>query len=196
MWKYGTLTPSQTPTGLALLGQDSLQSITAIGNDGSSGAFANGVYIQSRYKSGTTTKEYGDIEYFRYRLEDGTIGGYARMLTTTVGKDGTKVVGGLFNQWNQDTTKSATTEDSKLGSHSNRYGWKNSSECSWAGTNYRALGLVKKDNGEWASNDSRTNAQLFKITYDDNNNRYNIGSINIAGDNDPTTDEQYSDIDR
>ena len=192
IWKYGTKEPTAETTGLALLGDSSLANCTVIDlSDGSSGVSDNGVYIQTRYKEGTTDKEYGDIEYFRYRLEDGTIGGYARMLTTTVGKDGTKVIGGLYNQWN-NANKEATEEDPKLGSHSNKYGWKNSSECSWAGTNYRALGLVKKDGETWASNDSRTNAQLFKITTSGSK----ITSINTEGDNDSTTDEVYSDIDR
>ena len=194
IWKYGTKESSAETTGLALLEDPALQAVAAPGADGSSGVFDNGVYIQTRYKEGTTDKEYGDIEYFRYRLEDGTIGGYARMLTTTVGKDGTKIIGGLYNQWNQDTTKSATEADPKLGTHTNKYGWKNSSECSWAGTNFRALGLVKKDGETWASNDSRTNAQLFKITTNATGSK--ITSIDTEGDSDSTTDEVYSDIDR
>jgi len=195
IWKYGTKEPTEETTGTALLADSELYGTRAqiIGSDGSSGVFDNGVYIQTRYKEGTTDKEYGDIEYFRYRLEDGTIGGYARMLTTTVGKDGTKVIGGLYNQWN-NANKTATEEDSKLGSHSNKYGWKNSSECSWAGTNFRALGLVKKDGETWASNDNRTNAKLFKITTNDTGSK--ITSIDTKGDSDSTTDEVYSDIDR
>lgn len=196
IWKYGTKEPTEETTGTALLADSELYGTRAqiIGSDGSSGVFDNGVYIQTRYKEGTTDKEYGDIEYFRYRLEDGTIGGYARMLTTTVGKDGTKIIGGLYNQWNQKTgfATADTEADPKLGTHTNKYGWKNSSECSWAGTNFRALGLVKKDGETWASNDSRTNAQLFKIT----TNGSKIISIDTEGDSDSTTDEVYSDIDR
>lgn len=195
MWKYGILSPSLSPTGLALLNDPDLQgNHLNISNpqDGSSGVFANGVYIQTRYKEGTTTKECGDIEYFRYRLEDGDWSGYCRMLTTTLNKDGTEIIGGLYNEW--DKMNNPITDDKPDDNIENdrtrtSYGWKNSSKCSWSDTNYRALGLIKKGSGEWASNDSRTNAELFKITTSGGK----ITSIDDTGDNDDT---DYSDIDR
>ena len=195
MWKYGNLSPSGPTTGLALLNDDDLQGTHLnISNpqDGSSGVFAHGVYIQTRYKEGTTTKECGDIEYFRYRLEDGDWSGYCRMLTTTLNKDGTEIIGGLYNEW--DKMNNPITDDKPDDNIENdrtrtSYGWKNSSKCSWSDTNYRALGLIKKGSGEWASNDSRTNAELFKITTSGGK----ITSIDPTGDNDDT---DYSDIDR
>ena len=199
IWKYGTKTPNQTPTGLAILSSDELQSGFTNNRDGSSGKYRNGIYVQTRYISGQTKKEYGDIEYFRYRLEDGVgFKGYARMLTTTLDKKGQKAIGGLYNQWynkydGSEPSSQEKAHDPKIGTHSSKYGYKNSSECSWAGTNYRALGSRDKKTDDWVSNDSRTNEQLFNITVSAEGK---ITAIDDSGDTDPTTDEQYSNIDR
>ena len=188
IWKHNTKSPTSGTTGLGILADSSLQTGFTNNSDGSSGRFRNGIYVQTRYITGQTKKEYGDIEYFRYRLEDAAgFKGYARMLTTTVDKNGTHSIGGVYNQWHNDG-KTATGFDPKLGSESSKYGWKNNSECSWNTTNFRALGLREK-NGDWASNDSRTNAELFKITVTGGK----ITGINATGDNDDT---DYSDIDR
>lgn len=191
-WKYGTLSPSQETTGTALLtDSDLINAPTTITNplsDGSSGIKNNGITVQKRKNGGNT--EYGDIEIFRYRLEDGiAFKGYGRMLTTTVNKDGSKSIGGVYNQWAQKTGLSVSTFDPKLGKKSTKYGWKNNSECSWNGTNFRALGLVNKEDNQWASNDNRSNEELFKITSWDGSKIAEIETTNDPTDYDELTDD-------
>ncbi len=185
VWKYGNTSSSATVEGL--LTDNSLISSDPIdADDGTSGVSSHGITVQKRIKDNKT--EYGDIEYFRFRLEDGVgFKGYARMLATTVGTDGHSPIGGIYNQWKKLNTPIAvpSEEDPKLGQKSNKYGWKNNSECSWNGTNFRALALMDKSSGEWVSNDSRTNEQLFKISRNTSGSK--ITSIDTsANTNDPT----------
>ncbi|MBP5444174.1 MAG: hypothetical protein J6Y60_13130 [Treponema sp.] len=183
VWKYGNTSSSATVEGL--LTDNSLISSDPIdADDGTSGVSNHGITVQKRIKDNKT--EYGDIEYFRFRLEDGVgFKGYARMLATTVDKDGHTPIGGIYNQWKKlDTPKGDTNIDNKLGLKSDKYGWKNNSECSWNLTNFRALALIDKKTGDWVSNDSRTNKQLFKFDTDSDGK---INSINSsANTNDPT----------
>lgn len=183
VWKDGNTSSSATVeellTDTSLISSDPIDA-----DDGTSGVSNHGITVQKRIKDNKT--EYGDIEYFRFRLEDGVgFKGYARMLATTVDKDGHTPIGGIYNQWKKlDTPKGDTNIDNKLGQKSDKYGWKNNSECSWNLTNFRALALIDKKTGDWVSNDSRTNQQLFKYTLGDNGKITNIDES--ANSNDPT----------
>ena len=110
------------------------------------------------------------------------------MLTTTVNQDGSKSIGGVYNQWAKKTGLSTSDFDPKLGKKSTKYGWKNNSECSWNGTNFRALGLVNKEDNQWASNDNRSNEELFNITH---MNGTRIDEIETT--NDPTNYDTLTD---
>jgi len=181
VWKDGNKNSSATVQDL--LKDPALTDSDPIDNDdGTSGVSRNGITVQKRIKNNKT--EYGDIEYFRFRLEDGVgFKGYARMLATTVDRDGQTPIGGIYNQWKKlNTPIGDTSVDDKLGKESSKYGWKNNSNCSWNGTNFRALALMDKSSGEWVSNDSRTNEQLFKI------HKNNSGEFDSIADdaNDPT----------
>ena len=201
VWKYGKtdVSAEEGEKGLALLADDDLQNVNvAVMEDGTAQSAKHGVMVQVRYADKENKKNpvCSDIEYFRFRLEDATVSGYGRMMATTMNTKGTDEIGRIYNKWITKDDYDSTDKYKALGKYSNTYGCPVYKGCSWTKMNFRCLARLSKGSGytKYASKETKTNKQLFKITTGDNGNITSIDDSEDVGEK--ADDFDYSDIEK
>ena len=139
--------------------------------DGTGALVSNGITVQVRKSSKTNKIQCSDVEYFRFNLADSTFYGYARMMATTLSKDGKTNIGGIYNQWAFDLGDSDEKPAVNSTTKKTSYGYWVNASASWSGTSTRYLARVLS-NGSYSSNDTRTNDKLFNVKDDNDSTDY------------------------
>ena len=133
----------------------------------------NIITLQVRDKDGNNKLECSDVEYFRFNLRDLGGLGYTRMRNTILDKDGTTVIGGIYNQWASKTEAKSVLSSSTQCS----YGWKVKNATSWAGTSTRYMAKIQRGSNE------------ANPTYETNNKKGNLATFGALGSGDDANDE-------